>query len=785
MRLSKYFRIWSSIFIVILFLLSSFSTITGENIESKPFTDDNHVTSSIWDLNINLNRPEKALVLTLEQKQLQALVAICTVPAFIGRSASTPLMFSDGTGEVSTIIPYDTKAVSSYGSDAPSASIKIANEYWSSAELVFAVETYEEALWIVPSAAFLSAPILISPAKETLKSLGTIFVIAVGNTNVEADNIIRLSTKENVWTFQLELFNTKGTECNYVILTNPHDADDNPSENIKWKYQSPATALLAAYRNGIVQTGDWAVDRAAFEKVETATDPDEINYDKIKPGFTKLKEDSYAVEKFLQDHGHTPEYLAAVGGPYAVPNFVYDIHVDYYFPTKKPQKTQYPSSLAAYATLTQTVDDKKYTKEDLAAGRLAAGNIFDLSKQLMRTFFYREFLPGGDYYSSTPSGWEKMACFGDGHRLNQPEPDSLSWDPNVHYYPYEGINPTYQNAGLTIKYYLPRNESDPYDTNMTIGGIMEATTNYGFMHFMPHGGLTNLRIEVGVDNITGRQNVFLEASTINDLNYKAPTLVYTSCCKGAVWMLDKKAGGLYEPSDFISSSFIHAGTVVYIATPEIQSACFWKDAPYSVSGDQAIEFWKNVFSGNIPIGSAWRDAKWTAHQTWESKTPKPESPLTHHVDCISYTLFGDPALEIYKPNKPFSSIKDMDIDVKITKVETGEDFTVEVIVKDLVTGTTISDATVKITFDGNEKTGSSATFTAPKNPGEYEVTVKVSKSGYTQVNSKSWMEVETSSENGKKDDDGGFLPGFEAFTIISAIGIVILVGIITRKKYTK
>ena len=70
-------------------------------------------------------------------------------------------------------------------------------------------------------------------------------------------------------------------------------------------------------------------------------------------------------------------------------------------------------------------------------------------------------------------------------------------------------------------------------------------------------------------------------------------------------------------SIFISSSFIQAGAVAYIATPEIQSTCFWKQAPYGTATDQAIEFWENLYSGNVPIGKALRDAKWKAYNTWQ------------------------------------------------------------------------------------------------------------------------------------------------------------------------
>lgn len=773
MNCKKFTVIGITTIVMIFLILNSFSSVVGSDNENGILTENNHVTYAIWEPTIELNEPDKAMVITLNQNQWEALVAVCAIPAFIGRTSSTPLMFSETAQDISTTIPYDTKAVTVWGTEAITASAKLATEYWSKAEIVFTVESYEEALWIVPTAAFIGAPILVTPSKDTLNLLGVKYVVAVGNSSTEAENTIRLQTKEKVWEFQLNLFETKGVICNYVILTNPHDTDDSGNDNIKWKYQSPGAALLAAYRHGVIQTGEWTVDKAAFEALEKATAPDFENYNKVVPVFMTLKRDSYDVEKFLLDAGHQPEYLAAVGGPYAVPNFVYDIHVDYFYPIGNPQVTQYPSSLAAYATLSETIQADRYTKEDLATGRLAAGNLFDLTNQLMRSRFYREYLPGGKYHSNTPTGWETKACFADGHRINQPEPNNIYWDRNQPYHPYSGVQPTLINSGLTTEYYLPKNISDPYDNNKNIKGIMQETTKYGYFHFMPHGGMTSLRIEAGVDEVLGLQNDFLEASDIKTLNYQAPTLAYTTCCKGSVWMLDQG----YKPSDFIHSSFIHAGAVAYIATPEIQAGCFWDEAPYAVSGDIAIEFWKNVFSDNVPIGMALRDAKWKAHNTWESKTPKPNDLSTHHVDSITYTLFGDPALEPNKPYIKYNTTKTLDLEIEISEVTTDEEFSVQVIVKDLNTGNVVSDQAllVTITFEGIEKMGASATFNAPEDSGEKTITVSVRKSGYNPITAKAWVQI---GKGDKKDngDDGGFLPGFEGVAIICAIAFLVILS---------
>jgi hypothetical protein len=758
------------VLIITLFMLP---VVVSQDSSIIPITDNGNLTYSIWDYSNTVNEPTKALYLELDLQQWQAFGAICSVPAFFGRSRAVPLLFSDGSGGQKLYGSYDEKKVTDFGTTAESVSKKIATDYWSKAELVFVVENYEQGLWVIPSASFYGAPILVSPSKETLAALGTKCAVVVGNSNIDVEESIKLKNMEDVWDFQLELFDSKGVNCDYVILTNPRDTEDTTPENIKWTFQSPAAAILAAYRRALVVTGDWSMDRKAFEAVESTSSPDNTNYEKIKPSFTQLKQDSDKAINKLENEGHEPEFLAAVGGPYAVPNYVYNIHVDYKYPLGTPAKTQYPSSLAAYATTSQTIDSTRYSKEDLAAGRLAAGNIFDLTNQLMRTFFYKDYLPGGKHYSNTPSGWEKKGVLVDGHRLNQPEPNNLIWDPNEPYYPYEGVNPAMKDAGLATSYYLPRNESDPYDTNETIETIMQTTSNYGYFHFMPHGGLTNLRIEVGNDNITGRQNVFLEASTISELEYIAPTMIYTTCCKGGVWMLDSG----YEPSDFITSSFIHAGAVAYLATPEIQSTCFWDEAPLGTATEQAINFWDKVLSENVPIGVAFRDAKWSAFQSWLSKSPDPSSPKTHHVDGISYTLFGDPALELYKPNVPFKDIKELDVNVQVQELKTEEDFTVTVTVTDLATGTTISDPIIKIIFDNAEQIGSSVSFTAPKDVGDMELLISVAKTGYETAELQAWVQVEKAEEKG---DGKGFIPGFSSIIFMSAIAIIITIGL--RKK---
>jgi len=764
MRTKNYIISWVSIFIILLFILGNFPIVIGDDEEAKPFTDNNHVTPAIWGYSNILNKPGKALVLTLEQKQWQVLVAACSVHAFISRSSVIPLFFDDGSEDVTIDVPHDTLQVTTLGSDAATATAKLATEYWSKAELVFAIEKYEEALWVIPAASFLEAPILVSPTEETLNSLGTKFVIAVGITQIPGENILKLPTKESVWSFQLELFDTKGKICNYVILTNPFDTEDNLNQNITLPYLSLAAAPLAAYRNAIVQTGDYTADKNKLDDINKATKRIDDVYQSIKPYFEKVKTDSYTIEKYLIDHGHQPEFLAIVGGQFAVPDYYYDIHTRYKYWS---QEIHYVPSAGPYANLTLIIPTNSSVKEDLGIGRIISHSILDATNQLMRTFLYRDFLPNGKYSDLVPSNWQNTAIVADGHRQNQPRKGGPpGYSPDKMYPPSEDILTAYENNGYDSNYIYPRNESDPYDTKPTVNAILDRTQNASNIQFVAHGGsMGNPRMmwmEVGNDPDTGEEKkYFILANDIMSRKF-SPSVIYAIACHTGHTFID------INPYEILPLAYIHSGAIAYIAPVTCQSICFWENAPQGIAAIQAIYFWQKLLSKNIPVGKALAEAKWDAYQEWfaqysHDQRIEPDGPTFH--------LFGDPAFEPYKPNKPFSTIKDADVNIKITEAKTGKEFTVEVIIKDLESSAAISDATIKIIFEGTEKTGTTATFTAPKDAGDYNVKVVISKSGYSTVNSKSWVQVEKGEEDG--DDDGGFIPGFEA--ILLTLAFILLV----------
>jgi len=186
--------------IILILITTTFPTIIGSDIGTDVISNGDHLTTAIWGYSSDLNRPEKAVVVNIEHHQWEALTTVCMTPVCISRSSTIPLIFDDGTEKRTIEIPHDMKNINEFGPDAISASAKIATDYWNTAELVFVVNSYEESLWIVPSASFLSAPILVTPTKSTIAKLNTKCLVLVGGvkTELKTENVITLSSKEDV-----------------------------------------------------------------------------------------------------------------------------------------------------------------------------------------------------------------------------------------------------------------------------------------------------------------------------------------------------------------------------------------------------------------------------------------------------------------------------------------------------------------------------------------------------------------------------------------------------------
>jgi hypothetical protein len=588
--------------------------------------------------------PEKALVLNLDHETWQALAAVCATPAFYNAGSATPLIFDDGATKREIAIPHDAVAIKDLGKDAQAASAAIALKYWKKAECVFVASNYEQALWLVASAAALSAPILVDPSADTLKSLGAKKTIAVGAAKPAAAEAVTLADKAAVWKFHLGILAEQKKKCDYVVITNPHDADEKLNANVQWPYLSLAAAPLAAYRQALVQTGDYTGDRALLHAlgVSLGDAGDKAKYETVKPGFLKVKEDCNAAAKFLRDNGGAPQYLAMVGGSIEVPHYIIDLHAKYTFWNLA---IDYVPADTPYASLVKDYDFSRFVKPDLAVGRIMADNILDATLQLVRTFFRKEYLPGGRYASLAPEGWEQKAVVFDGHRLNQPDEGGPDASPNEPFHPAAEVAGVFKNDGLKTDYVFPRDETKKDTSRSKAPDLFALTSAYGFVQFVAHGDPPYLRIEAGK---TGKdlKNYQANGSEFRKrLNFQAPTVIYTIGCN---------VGTVNAPfesnDDFIPTSAIHAGAVAFMAPNKCQSICFWRFAPKGPGASQCIYFWENALVKKLPIGVALTEAKWRGYNDWKDKQAagerKGDSDNCIEIDAPSMVLFGDPALRL-------------------------------------------------------------------------------------------------------------------------------------------
>lgn len=622
-----------------LLIISGFYIGFSISNETEQVDHQSQVPSDIWEYQNQKTQPSTALVVSFRQKNWQALSAACITPAFIDRNSATPVFFNDGSETRVIDIPHNEISIDELGNDAETVTENIANKYWSKSEIAIVANDYEHVLWSIPIASYLTAPILVDPTQTTLQDLGVECLITIGDDKSDLDipTIINLDSKENVWRFQLDLYNTKDQKCNYIVLANPEDANSAPSPDIKWRFLSLASAPLAAYRNALVQTGDYTANRTAIDKIAQGMKQDDVTYNQLKPYFERVKQDTYNAEKFLLDYNHNPEFLAIVGGSYAIPDYIFDFHISYLYWSAK---VDYVFSTSPYGDLENKVEYIEYPYQELGVGRIIGHSILDASFQLARNFFYEDYLTNGKYGSLSPSGWETKAGVVEGHRVNQPNEGGPPVTPDNPYAPAGDIYNIFNSAGLESTYYLPRNVTDIVDNNLAINEILDRALNSSMVLINGHGGVPGKQtlLEVGIDRELGNEYLYTIDGYEAQQRAIAPALVYLiGCDTGSI------AFDFDSKDEYLTLGFIHSGAVAYIAPETYQTICYWDNAPDGPEASVAIYFFENVLEHEMPIGTALIDAKWKAYEDWQNA-----SSIQDDLGPLTVKLYGDPAFKPYK-----------------------------------------------------------------------------------------------------------------------------------------
>jgi hypothetical protein len=588
--------------------------------------------------------PGKALLLQLDREQWQGLVAVCATPAFYSRGNATPLIFDDGSELRELEIPHDTLSVKQLGEDAPQATAALARKYWTKAETVFVVEDYEQALWVVPSAAMLSSPVLVQPDDQTLKALGVRKAVLVGKAVAKADEVVSLADKKAVWQFQLKVMADQKMPCDYVVVTNPTDTADKPNPNVQWPWLSPAAALLAAYRHALVQTGNYTSDRQKLNDlgVSLGDKADQEKLAAVMPTMKRLKKDCNDAAKYLSDQGQHPRFLGMVGGAIELPYYFIDLHAKYTFWNIS---IDYVPADTPYATLRDDTEFTRFVKPDLAVGRIMGDSVRDVTWMLVRTFFRTEYLPGGRYAGLAPAGWQKKAQVYDGHRLNQPDEGGPDASPDQPFHPAAEVAEVFKKANLSGDYVFPKDETKKDSPGVKASDLFGASSANGFVQYIAHGDPPYLRIEAGRTGKDMKNYLATGAEYRKRLDFKAPAVVYVIGCNVGTVNANFKTN-----EEFLPPSAVHAGTVAYMAPNKCQAICFWRYAPKGPGAEQAILFWENALTKKMPIGEALNDGRWRGYQKWLPKQGEgqrnKDSDNCIEIDAPSMVLFGDPALVI-------------------------------------------------------------------------------------------------------------------------------------------
>ncbi len=709
-----------------------------------------------WDYDNQLQAPQVFLQVRINGEAWAHQAALALVPVQIQRHVSQPLLFLNATGDASPLADGATvNDIGDWGTSASSAMDAIAREYWTKAELVVIANDYETALWATPLASFLKAPLLIDPDATVLTTLGTTEAILVGvdTAPTGVEGVMSLGSREDVWRFQLQVYQSKGILCDYIVLTNPTDVDS--SAELLYPGLSPAAGILAAQRKAIIVTNDYTVDVDALKAFGSGTSEDAANYAKAEPAWKLVRQDVMAAAVFMQDMDHEPSYLAIVGDGLAVPDYYLDYHVQWKYWNASQH---YAPSQGPYAILDPDWNWSIYQEEDIGVGRLVTSTFELLSNYLVRIGHYDRFLPGGAWSTAENEDIFDEALVIDGHRINQPDPGGPPWSADVPWPPAGEMKTAALAGGFNTTYIVSRNASVYNDTNPTTTTMLEMSVNSSLVlvnvHGTSPGGTLYYRIDKGkTDKDTGTFYT-IEADKIREHSFTIPTVVSVVGCNLGTHARWGDAG------DHLPVANLDMGAAAYVGNVARQSICYSEKAPYGPCAATQVYTWQNITSTPQPLGPAYAAAKWEGYETFRNDSSDQEDS-----DPYVMQLFGDPAFVLNHPTKAYPGTKTPELDLQVTT--TGGKVKAVVTTTDPTSGGSLTPTVQMKLGDGETRDGTTVEFDHPKTDSLLEVTVVIN--GFADL--VALLGIEGKGDSQDTDDD--VAPGLVLTAACVLVAVVI------------
>jgi hypothetical protein len=535
--------------------------------------------------------------------------------------------------------------LSEFGRSISEISIGIAENYWERIELVVIVSNYQDALVAAPLAAWLNAPLIFkgSGVQGFLASRGVPSAIVIGSGDYDV-GIKRLISRQAIWDFYLELLAEEGRSCNYVIITNPKDLE----KDVLVPYLSLNSAILAAYRNGIVVTDDYSVEKGWLFQLgygmgdagtgERGDDPDILPEEeelelqrKINERAIKIDNDIDKAVEFLQAREMRPEYLALVGCPAALPMLYlknpiwyenaapeYD-NGDEYLATDSYYndldiKLEINRNIAGdYICIGEPgnyqgsnyefVREELYTQE-LAVGRVVAWNLVDASALVVRSLEFNEIPEFASIVTS-------RACGAASEPLN---PDS----------------PPRQQQVIFLRNEIPAKVFRPVETSGThllarVAGeyLTEIVGNFSpamiaeanFVVYNGHGYPDGWYYWWAHIDEMENSPESIRTEDVRELSMK-PNIVFSASCLCScldwpvIWngSLDERRYDELGMKMFFSLALIHAGSLAHLGNTELSWGSFIGVEGYG-DFDLATWYFEELLDRDLSIGRAQADSK--------------------------------------------------------------------------------------------------------------------------------------------------------------------------------